>query len=131
MKLYTIKKREDFVKLQKESTIKYFGKTVTILFRETEEKYISDNQEQFVRIGIVVTKKIDNRAVVRNKIKRRLIEAVRKILKEACNLFINHADYEVIARKDFLDYKYQEVVDDLKDILLKVKIKYEQHKFYR
>lgn len=130
MKLYTIKKREDFIKLQKESIIKYYGKTVTILFKETEEKYILENQEQFARIGIVATKKIDNRAVIRNKIKRRLREAVRKISKESCNLFVNHADYEVIAKKDFLDYRYQEIVDDLNDIFLKVKIKYEQHKLY-
>ncbi len=130
MKLYTIKKREDFIKLKKESIIKYYGKTVTILFKETEEKYILENQEQFARIGIVATKKIDNRAVIRNKIKRRLREAVRKISKESCNLFVNHADYEVIAKKDFLDYRYQEIVDDLNNIFLKVKIKYEQHKLY-
>lgn len=130
MKLYTIKKREDFIKLQKESIIKYYGKTVTILFKKTEGKYILENQEQFARIGVVATKKIDNRAVIRNKIKRRLREAVRKISKESCNLFVNHADYEVIAKKDFLGYKYQEIVDDLKDIFLKVKIKYEQHKLY-
>lgn len=131
MKLYTIKKRREFIKLQKEPSIKYSGKTTTILFRDTDEKYTINNQEQFVRIGIVATKKIDNRAVIRNKIKRRIREAIRKISKETCNLFINHSDYELIAKKDFLDYKYQEIVSDLKDILQRVKIKYEQHKFYK
>lgn len=131
MKLYIIKKRREFIKLQKEPLIRYFGKTVTVLLRDTDEKYVKDNQDQFIRIGIVATKKIDNRAVVRNKIKRQIREAIRKISKETCNLFINHSDYELIARKDFPDYKYQEIVSDLKDILQKVKIKYGQHKLYK
>ena len=131
MKLYTLKKRREFIKLQKEPLIRYFGKSMTILFKNTDEKYITDNQEQFIRIGIVATKKIDNRAVIRNKIKRRIKEAIRKISKESCNLFINHSDYELIAKKDFLDYKYQEIVSDLKDILQKVKIKYEQQGLYK
>ena len=131
MKLYTIKKRREFIKLQKEPLIRYFGKTVTVLFKNTDEKYITNNQEQFIRIGIVATKKIDNRAVIRNKIKIQIREAIRKISKETCNLFINQSDYELIAKKNFLDHRYQEIVSDLEDILQKVKIKYERHKLYR
>ncbi|KPJ55541.1 hypothetical protein AMJ49_06885 [Parcubacteria bacterium DG_74_2] len=39
---------------------------------------IKDNDLEFSRFGIVVSKKISNKAVIRNKIKRRLREILRR-----------------------------------------------------
>lgn len=57
-----------------------------------------ENQINSVRFGFTVTKKHGN-AVARNRIKRRLREAVRQVVKEQAPL---SGDYVVIARGDAL-----------------------------
>lgn len=61
------------------------------------------------RVGFTITKKIGN-AVARNRIRRRLREALRT----ASNLVISaQCDYVIIARKAALDMPFQELQRDL------------------
>lgn len=56
---------------------------------------------------VTVSKKIDKRSVVRNKIKRRL----KAYIKEAGTM---KKDYLIIVRKNILDRDKKEIVDSLK-----------------
>lgn len=69
-----LKKEKDFEKVFKQ------GKTVKagLLFLK-----ILKTENDYNRIGLSVSKKISNKAVVRNKVKRRLREAVRAELKKS------------------------------------------------
>jgi len=65
--------------------------------------------EDTPRIGFTVTKKVGN-AVVRNKVKRRLREAVRLTMPEhACPGY----DYVVIGRKSTIDAEFDSLKSDL------------------
>jgi len=67
-----------------------FAKKNRFSFRESLPKNVFHSHsftvrfgknEEGLRVGVVVSKKVDKRAVVRNKIKRRLIEIVQEKLK--------------------------------------------------
>ncbi len=78
---------------------------------------IFENKEGITRFGFVVSKKIDKRAVARNKTKRVLSFAAERLLKKIVNKDI------VIFAKNKLDSKQQEgIVTELKSILEKAKI---------
>lgn len=47
---------------------------------------IAQNQLSFPRFAFVISKKVDKRATVRNKIKRKMTEAVGEILTEVGNI---------------------------------------------
>lgn len=67
--------------------------------------------------GITVTKKVDKRAVVRNRIKRRLRALI-------ADIFPGHAkagwDYVVIGRKETLTRPYQDLQKDMRRCLKKL-----------
>ena len=130
MKLLKIKSRQDFLKIQNHFKIKWFSNNFLILIIETDEKYIKNvnniNNFKFIRLGIAVTKKIDKRAVIRNNIKRKIRENIRILLKENNDLFINFCDYEIIAKKSFLDVSHIDLKNEFIDSLKKAKEKYEQ-----
>lgn len=119
MLILPIKSRRDFVDIQKNSEKIFHTPRLILLQKTTSEKYTKTNEKQraekFVRLGITVTKKIDKRAVARNKIRRRLTEAFSKIDPE---ILENHVDYRVIARKRIIDCDFEDIVNDIKNCLL-------------
>lgn len=72
------------------------------------------NEQNFVRVGLTVTKKLGN-AAQRNRIKRRLRAAVRDV-------FPLHAspghDYVLLARERALSIPYGALLDELRAALL-------------
>lgn len=64
------------------------------------------------RVGFTVTKRVGN-AVVRNRVKRRLREAVRQGKAHALNGF----DYVVIGRKTTIDRDFNDLEQDLEKAL--------------
>lgn len=121
MKILTIKRRADFVDLQNNFEKKIVGGSVIILIKPTKEKYIKvtakNRAKDFVRIGLNITKKVDKRAVVRNRIKRFLREINRNLMKNYNDLYLKYYDYEFIAKKNILNYSYNSLFKEIKNLL--------------
>lgn len=124
IKIVTIKTRKDFVRVQKNPLFKAVGNDLIIICKETDKKYFI--KDYFSRVGLVVTKRIDKRAVIRNKIKRKIREIIRFLSKNSCNLFINRIDYIIIAKNSFLSNSHAFLIEEIKELLLKIKVKYER-----
>jgi len=92
-------KRKDFLRIQRGKPIRH--RSMALLFKTTTNSTS--------RIGIVVSKKVGN-AVVRNYYKR----IFRVFYRTNKNLFLVGRDYIIIARKEILEYSY----DDLNKIFL-------------
>lgn len=65
------------------------------------------------QISVIVSNKIDNRSTARNKIKRRLKEAIQKNLDKFKNKKIIF-----FAKKEILTAKYSEISDEINKIVL-------------
>ncbi|GMO11887.1 MAG: hypothetical protein Ta2D_13870 [Rickettsiales bacterium] len=81
----TIRKRADILKSRKNAISTIKGKYIFIVF--------SANEFEKTRFLAVVTKKINKRAVVRNRFKRQIKEIFRQ------NELLNGYDYQIIAKK--------------------------------
>lgn len=79
---------------------------------------ISKNTTDRSRLGLVVTKKLDKRAVARNKIKRRLREVFRSLLPE----FVTHRDIVIIARQGSIELGMPEVRSEITSAFRKIKL---------
>lgn len=101
-KLDRLKKRSAFLYAQHKGQ-KWVSKSLIVM--------AVPNEAGDTRFGLTVTKKIDKRAVVRNRIRRRL----RAL---ACDVLPDHAkagmDYVLIGRTETLDKPYEDMVNDLK-----------------
>ncbi|OJU16658.1 MAG: ribonuclease P protein component [Clostridiales bacterium 43-6] len=75
--------------------------------------YTMKNRAGFCRIGITVSKKIGN-AVVRNRVRRIIKEAVRQLLPE----MLNPADIVIVARTRAVTMKSTALVPIIKKQLL-------------
>ena len=99
-----IKSRRDFVDIQNNYDKKYHSDILLILIKKNV----------FTRFGYIVSKKVDKRAVVRNKIKRILREIFRMAIKD--NIVLNN-DYEIIAKKDIVNKSFWEIKDVIYNLL--------------
>ena len=98
--LKTIKKRIDFIKISKKGK-KIFTKG--FILQKYKRKIDDKIENNIVRIGFTVTKKIGN-AVVRNKVKRRF----RAITKELLNNYLKkYYDYIIIDNKNSITMDYK------------------------
>lgn len=70
-----------------------------------------------LRIGITVTRKIGN-AVVRNRCKRRLREALRKLLNDPLDLA---GDLVINAKSDLVKAEFTQIVDALAKTIIRVR----------
>jgi len=117
----SIKKRADFLAISK-SNLRFHSKTSLILAGKTSEKYLLNPHtkkiDDFCRFGLTVSKKIGN-AVVRNKAKRRYRQAFLQLHKE--QFTYNHFDYSIIAKKEIVNFSFQNIYDDLKFCLKHIK----------
>jgi ribonuclease P protein component len=78
---------------------------------EVSERYRATN---FVRLLPVVTKKINKKAVVRNKLKRRIKEVFKNIND---GLLKNKYDYQIIAKQHLIDTKFKDLAKDIEKCL--------------
>ena len=102
--MITIKTRRDFVNIQNNYDIKFSNDILLILIK----KNIS------TRFGYIVSKKVDKRAVVRNKIKRIFREISRMAIKD--NIVLDN-DYEIIAKKSIVNKTFWEIKDIIYSLL--------------
>lgn len=120
MKILSIKKSADFKNINQNGN-KFFAKSLILLSDQTPEKYHYNKEKQqnaqdFCRVGYIVSKKIGN-AVLRNKAKRRLREAVRKVFVEFAK---KNRDYVIIARSQINEADFDKIISDLKFCIKRV-----------
>ncbi|MCF7907191.1 ribonuclease P protein component [Patescibacteria group bacterium] len=81
-------------------------------------RWVKDNRKECSRWGIIVSRKVDKKAVIRNKIKRRL----RAILRENINSWPLQKDIVLIARPQIKELSFSELKKRLEQILRKNKL---------
>ncbi len=101
-----LKKKKDF-----ESVFKK-GKAVKGNFLFV--RYLKNNLG-FPRFAFVVSSKVSKKAVVRNRIRRTLSEAVRVGLKN-----IQPRDIIIIADKKMIDVPREKIIQDTESVLIKI-----------
>ena len=102
-----VKKSEDFNRIIKKRT----GKSNNYFIINQE-----DNKENIVKFGITFSKNIGN-AVTRNKIKRR----IKSILDNNKKIYNTDKTYIIIAKKEILSLKYNEMEKELINLFNKIK----------
>ena len=96
---FRIKRRSEFLQIQK-SGAKVHSRHFLVLTRPAESAS---------RIGVVVTRKVDKRAVVRNYIRR----CVREIFRVERPRFNAHFDIVIIAREGAAKCEFSEIKEEL------------------
>lgn len=114
MKILSIKKSAEFKKISQKNQ-RFYSKSLILLSVPTPEIYFQDstkgkNAQDFCRVGYTVSKTVGN-AVIRNKAKRRLREAFKKLVPSYAK---NRYDYILIARKEIAGFDYDKIFADLK-----------------
>lgn len=104
-----LKKKKDFQKVFKKG--KGLRENLITL------KWVNNNLETS-RFGIVISKKISKKAVLRNKIRRRLREEIKKILPH----FKKGIDIVIIANPGATKEKREKIAEDLKKIFYRARL---------
>jgi len=73
------------------------------------------NETAITRVGFVVSKKVSNKAVIRNKTKRRLREAARTLISNV----IEGIDLVIIARPASKDKSFEEIKTEIERLIKK------------
>ena len=118
MFILPIKSRLQIVKERENPESIWTARSLIIFIAKTPEKNIGPNStyraEEFCRLLPIVTKKIHKKAVVRNKFRRRIKEAFRRVDK---NLLKNQHDYQILARQSIFKYSMNSIVKDIESCL--------------
>jgi ribonuclease P protein component len=120
LKFLMIKKRRDFVDLQKNSEFTLHSGSFLIPTKKVSEFYLDKNKQvDICRSGITVTKKINKKATVRNYAKR----VTRELLRWGffSGLLVAGVDYIVIIKKEFLQSKFDILKNEFKTALRRIK----------
>ncbi len=75
-----------------------------------------ENQRGYQRFAVVVSKKVDKRAVVRNRIRRRVYEAIR-LYRQQHNLDVAKDFIFVIYSKDFAKSDFKELQKQIASLI--------------
>ena len=112
IKFKSLNKSKDFIRILKKKKLntKYF----TIYF----EKNLT-NSNKYLNISFVMKKKIGN-AVIRNRIKRKLRNAVQKILKETRIINLNYT-YVIFGKNNVYKDKFANVLNEVNETFEKVR----------
>lgn len=106
------------LKERQEPEFIWSGKFIIMFVSPTPQKNIGPNQRyravDFVRLLLIVTKKIHKKAVVRNKFRRRIKEAFRMV---DTGLLNNRYDYQIIARQSIFNASVNSIAKDIERCL--------------
>ena len=113
MKLQTLKKRKDFIKLnkfgQKYHSINFILQKYTNLYQE----------EVGLKFGFTATKKLGN-AVIRNRAKRRMRSLITSCLKNDKNVFEGNSSYILVAKRPLIKASFTDLKNEIKESLNKL-----------
>tara|TARA_Y100000590_G_scaffold467765_1_gene647882 strand:+ start:3130 stop:3495 length:366 start_codon:yes stop_codon:yes gene_type:complete len=118
IKFKSLNQSKQFINILKKGKLntKYFS----IYFDKTSN-IIKKNSQKKLNISFVMKKKIGN-AVVRNKIKRKLKSAVRKIIEEKQPIDLNYT-YVIFGKNNVYKDKFQLIVNEVNEVFKKIKAK--------
>ena len=86
-----------------------------------------ENTRGFTRMGVVVSKKVEKTAVGRNRIRRRIYEALRLNMED----IPKKTDYIfVVYSKDFLKMSFKEIEKILGELVAEAKVCYNKYKSF-
>lgn len=121
MKIPTLKSRAQFLHMRK--GIRWSMPTLVLQINYPYEKFDGKlDQERCARFGFTVTKRLGT-AVVRNRVKRRLKEAVaRKGMELASPAY----DYVVIGKEGAIGCRFSEIVEDLAEAIVESQKRFER-----
>jgi ribonuclease P protein component len=105
-----LRRREDFAKVYAKGD-RYRGTYLSL-------RILFDSNDPFIRIGIVVSKKVSKLAVTRNRFKRQLRAIFRQLLSQLKNGLQIVVTVTTVTSKP----SYQELWDDLRNLLAKAKV---------
>jgi len=100
---------------------------LTVVTKRKEDKFfssplfnirISDNNEKQVKFAFIVSKAVDKRAVVRNKIKRKLRIAAQIVLGS----IVEGKSIKVIVKSNILNNSEEDFLKNLEELFKKAKI---------
>lgn len=103
-KRYRLTKNKDFAKVAQQGQV--------VFSRALGLKWIKNNLP-YSRFGIVVSLKVDKKAVVRNKVKRR----IRAVLKENLSKIVKGCDFLILTKPEIKELDYQQIKDKLLNLL--------------
>lgn len=119
-RLSRLKNRRDFLTVRQHNR-KYAQPGLVLQIAPTKHsdhhEDSSENSDMTIRYGITVSTRVDKRAVIRNRIKRRLRSAARDILSNAAR---EGYDYVLIGRKGTLTRSYSDLKKDLEVCIRKL-----------
>ena len=116
IKFKSLNQSKQFLRILKKKRLntKYF----TIYFEKNSSR-VKKNDRKILNISFVMKKKIGN-AVVRNKIKRKLIATVRKIIEEKRPLDLN-CTYVIFGRNNVYKDKFQLIFSEVNGMFKRIK----------
>ena len=112
IKFKSLNRNKDFLKILKKRKLntKYY----TIYFDKN-----SKNLNKYLNVSFVVKKKIGN-AVTRNRIKRKLKNAIQKIMKESKLINLNYT-YVIFGKNNVYKDKFADVLYEVNETFKKIK----------
>ena len=112
IKFKSLNRNKDFLKILKKRKLntKYY----TIYFDKN-----SKNLNKYLNVSFIVKKKIGN-AVTRNRIKRKLKNAIQKILKESKLINLNYT-YLIFGKNNVYKDKFADVLYEVNETFKKIK----------
>ena len=113
MKLQTLKKRKDFIKLNR------FGKKYYSINFILQKYTNLDQEEAGLKFGFTATKKLGN-AVIRNRAKRRMRSLITSCLKNDNKVFEVNSSYVLVAKKTLIKASFINLKDEIKECLNKL-----------
>ena len=117
MRIFKIKSRLEFVDIQNNCSRSLATNKIILLYKKIEDVEINKSKiKNFSKFGVCVTKKIDKRAVVRNRIKRLLREGFR-IVSSSDDYILNNYKYEIIAKKCIVNFNFNYIREDISSLV--------------
>ncbi|MFV9510300.1 ribonuclease P protein component [Tepidibacillus sp. LV47] len=110
-KEFRLRKREDFKKVYQ------YGHSIAN--RSLVLYELDNNETECHRFGISVSKKL-GKAVVRNRVKRLIKEAIRSIISK--NEIKKHKDFIIIARKPIIEMEYEQIEKSVEHLFRKMNL---------
>ncbi|MDR2778456.1 MAG: ribonuclease P protein component [Rickettsiales bacterium] len=130
MKIVAIRSRRDFLRVQNRPDVKVRNRSMILLGKTANpgksEAGGSVDHRTSVRFGFVITKKIDRRATVRNKLRRRIRAILETISLNNCNLYSNYVDYVIVVIENFSSINYSDLFRGVEKLFSEFKIKYDK-----